>query len=209
MQKLFTITCTTCRARLAVRAEAAIGTILECPKCESMVHVIPPDGWVPPASAVQGAAASLPPELPPLDRVADSMTLELEAGQMSPFGRLLHQKVLLWGVGLPVATLAAVIAVLWFMLARPEPSLTAPETDDLAAAASEVPADHALGGRGPQSPGTDSEEKAKHDSSTPIRADQDRLAVAADGKTSETAHSGLTAGRAHLFRFGAVAGYGR
>ena len=44
---IFSITCTTCQARLVVRSEAAIGAILECPKCESMVHVVPPPGWMP------------------------------------------------------------------------------------------------------------------------------------------------------------------
>ena len=43
---IFSITCTTCQVRLAVRSEAAIGAILECPKCQSMVHVVPPEGWV-------------------------------------------------------------------------------------------------------------------------------------------------------------------
>lgn len=42
---LFSISCTTCQARLSVRSEHAIGAILECPKCGSMVQVVPPDGW--------------------------------------------------------------------------------------------------------------------------------------------------------------------
>ncbi len=43
--ELFTIQCTTCRARLKVKDEAIIGTILNCPKCSSMVHVVPPVSW--------------------------------------------------------------------------------------------------------------------------------------------------------------------
>ena len=43
--ELFTIQCTTCRARLVVHDEAVIGDILACPKCSSMVHVVPPVGW--------------------------------------------------------------------------------------------------------------------------------------------------------------------
>jgi len=42
---LFSISCTTCQASLKVRSEAAIGAILACPKCGSMVHVVPPRGW--------------------------------------------------------------------------------------------------------------------------------------------------------------------
>ena len=44
---LFSITCTTCQARLVVRNEEAVGDISECPKCGSFVHVTPPNGWKP------------------------------------------------------------------------------------------------------------------------------------------------------------------
>ena len=47
--ELFAICCTTCNARLKVRDAAAIGKILACPKCGSMVQVAAPAGWVPPA----------------------------------------------------------------------------------------------------------------------------------------------------------------
>ncbi len=47
--ELFSVTCTTCRARLKVRDLAAIGQILACPKCQSMVQVAPPPGWEPPS----------------------------------------------------------------------------------------------------------------------------------------------------------------
>jgi hypothetical protein len=43
--ELFSITCQTCEARLKVRNRQAIGQILACPKCESMVQVVPPPGW--------------------------------------------------------------------------------------------------------------------------------------------------------------------
>ena len=42
---LFSLTCTTCKSRLKVRDEAAIGNILACPKCGGMVMVKPPPGW--------------------------------------------------------------------------------------------------------------------------------------------------------------------
>ena len=42
---LFTITCTTCKTRLKVREEGAIGQILACPKCGGMVMVKPPPNW--------------------------------------------------------------------------------------------------------------------------------------------------------------------
>lgn len=46
--ELFAINCPTCNARLKVRDVAAIGMILNCPKCGSMVRVQAPPGWEPP-----------------------------------------------------------------------------------------------------------------------------------------------------------------
>ena len=45
--ELFSITCTTCKSRLRVRDEGAIGQILACPKCHGMVMVKAPEGWEP------------------------------------------------------------------------------------------------------------------------------------------------------------------
>ncbi len=47
---LFTIACDTCASRLQVKQQAAIGQVLACPKCGSMVHVQPPQGWEMPTS---------------------------------------------------------------------------------------------------------------------------------------------------------------
>lgn len=52
---LFSIECVTCQRRLAVRDASVIGCIVTCPKCGSMVHILPPDGWVPPDHAVPTA----------------------------------------------------------------------------------------------------------------------------------------------------------
>ncbi len=59
---LFTVTCTTCTARLSVRDRDVIGQILECPRCGSMVEIVPPEGWQPPTdSAATSAEATEPP----------------------------------------------------------------------------------------------------------------------------------------------------
>jgi hypothetical protein len=41
----FHVHCETCGARLKVRSEEVIGQIHACPKCDSMVQILPPAGW--------------------------------------------------------------------------------------------------------------------------------------------------------------------
>lgn len=55
---LFPINCPSCRARLKVCELSAIGQIVNCPKCGSMLQVTPPQGWQPtmPGSAPVGSA---------------------------------------------------------------------------------------------------------------------------------------------------------
>ena len=50
----FSITCPTCSTRLKVRSAAAIGQILNCPRCSSMVLVEPPSGAALPLSSDSG-----------------------------------------------------------------------------------------------------------------------------------------------------------
>ena len=61
---LFSVSCTTCRVRLAVRNKEAIGEILECPKCGSMVLIVSPEGWVlteePPGMPAKNSVAEKP-----------------------------------------------------------------------------------------------------------------------------------------------------
>jgi len=59
---LFFITCTTCRARLAVRNTDVIGAILACPQCGSMVEAVPPDGWKPEGSESKRKLVEDPPK---------------------------------------------------------------------------------------------------------------------------------------------------
>ncbi|HEY2146851.1 MAG TPA: hypothetical protein VGH32_02870, partial [Pirellulales bacterium] len=60
----FRITCATCRARLKIVDPAAVGQILACPKCNSMVQAVPPDDWSPdgpatPDSIVLGSSVTV------------------------------------------------------------------------------------------------------------------------------------------------------
>lgn len=63
--ELFSVECTTCKARLKVRSSAAIGQILACPKCNSMVMIAPPADWQ--AGAPPVAAATAAPS-PPIEQ---------------------------------------------------------------------------------------------------------------------------------------------
>ena len=106
---IFSITCTTCQARLVVRSEAAIGAILECPKCQSMVHIMPPPGWTPTPTHVEPSLSPAPNSPPPLDRVhAGSLPLDLEPVDTSLLGELSRH---LWLTG--GATSIIVLAVAW------------------------------------------------------------------------------------------------
>lgn len=55
--ELFRISCVTCRARLSVRNRSAIGQIVACPKCGSMVEIAPPSGWLDDAPGEQSQVA--------------------------------------------------------------------------------------------------------------------------------------------------------
>ena len=54
----FRVTCETCRSRVKVRSADAIGQILACPKCGSMVQIAPPDDWTGDAVSALPVAAT-------------------------------------------------------------------------------------------------------------------------------------------------------
>ncbi|HEY1066448.1 MAG TPA: hypothetical protein VGE52_10080, partial [Pirellulales bacterium] len=60
MATLFSVECTTCHRRLQVRKKSAIGQIVNCPACGSMLQIAPPPGWVPPADEPVEAKVKAP-----------------------------------------------------------------------------------------------------------------------------------------------------
>lgn len=58
--ELFSVICTTCQSKLKVRDRAIIGQILACPKCQGMVLVAPPEGWVDPGAPVAPVPIATP-----------------------------------------------------------------------------------------------------------------------------------------------------
>jgi hypothetical protein len=89
----FVIQCTTCKARLKVSDPSLVGDILACPKCDSMVQVVPPAGWSAASVAVAAPAAKLEPVKPTsvaptaadASDAALALPLETPAGQGSAF----------------------------------------------------------------------------------------------------------------------------
>lgn len=119
-KELFSVECTTCKARLKVRSLAAIGQILACPKCHSMVMVAPPPDWHPEGTA--------PPVAPP-QPATEAAALGGSAG---------------WGWKLWGATSAAAIVcgiavfAVWRQLPRTEPPVLSVETPVRTAPAAEA-----------------------------------------------------------------------
>jgi hypothetical protein len=136
---IFSITCTTCQARLAVRSEAAIGAILECPKCASMVHVVPPLGLSGITLRNGESLYSTPAGPPPLDRVCESsLTLELDPTDASLLDALFRHLWLVWAVAL-VIVMVIVYGLWWALNPRPAPASAAIEVER-SATTSERPA---------------------------------------------------------------------
>jgi hypothetical protein len=106
-KELFSVECTTCKARLKVRSAEAIGQILACPKCHSMVMVAPPADWHPEGT---------PPVANP--QVA---TAEVAAAGIAPWK--------LWSaVGVATVVFGSGIVALWSVLPdrQPTPVAVAP-----------------------------------------------------------------------------------
>ncbi len=55
----FSILCQSCAARLKVTKASAVGQMLACPKCGTMIQVSPPSGWVAPESSTEISASEM------------------------------------------------------------------------------------------------------------------------------------------------------
>lgn len=142
---LFSIVCTTCRARLRVRSEEAVGAILECPKCGSMVQVVPPEGWQPPAPPVQQPADAGTPAAEGAVTAAAGIGPEaaagVETGSPGPPGVGVSPAELAWRrrllfAAVPAAGLVVVVglysAFFWWGRPQPPPSVAAEEPPEAA-----------------------------------------------------------------------------
>jgi hypothetical protein len=106
----FRISCTTCHARLKIVDPAAVGQILACPKCGSMVQAAPPAEWSPDGPAATdsvvlgsstpilaaaispgakmkiaaGSGRAVPPPLPPRQPTAAATSNTAESSTATP-----------------------------------------------------------------------------------------------------------------------------
>jgi hypothetical protein len=116
---LFHNHCTTCQARIAVLRSEAIGQILECPKCGSMVQIVSPKGWTAPEAelTLTGATtSSLQSGPPPLDKVGETflaLDVEEQVAKLSPWRRLLtvFKVRIVWFIG--AVGLGVMVLTVW------------------------------------------------------------------------------------------------
>lgn len=77
---LFSVDCTTCNARLAVRDESAIGAILACPKCGGFVEIQPPEGYIFASTAAETPVESVAETAGVEAAMPAEQTAQLDAG---------------------------------------------------------------------------------------------------------------------------------
>ena len=68
----FKISCVTCQAGLSVHDESLLGQILACPRCGSMVEVLPPNRAIEPAGKVEAEQLGSEVAAPPLAAASSS-----------------------------------------------------------------------------------------------------------------------------------------
>jgi hypothetical protein len=107
----FAIVCETCRARLKVRSAKVVGEIHACPKCGSMVQILPPAGApIEATSSIALQADSV--AMPAAESIAPAM--EIVEPQLPPVALgATTSPVFLWSAGAAVALLVGIAAVAW------------------------------------------------------------------------------------------------
>jgi hypothetical protein len=107
----FPIICETCRARLKVRSTRVIGEIHACPKCGSMVQILPPVGWQTASTAT--SVAQVQAEVQPTpDAVAPTMEFVDVAVPAVPVAAATSPLVL-WGAAGAALLLAGLAVGMW------------------------------------------------------------------------------------------------
>jgi hypothetical protein len=132
--ELFKVTCVTCKASLSVRNPALIDQIVACPKCDSMVHVVPPAAGVPAREAVAVAAATPVVESPAFEQsfepMVDSPAPVAETAEASTVPSVVastsNATFIMWAVGSFVIGVTVMGAIL-LLRGGGEPTATAPQ----------------------------------------------------------------------------------
>jgi hypothetical protein len=112
----FSVTCETCHARLRVRDPGVVGQIHACPKCGSMVYIVPPAGWSPPPSDIVRQPPALPgdgtvgQECPPAD---PPLRVPAGAGGV-PLAKTAVSRLVWWSAaGAGLLVVGGVLAAVW------------------------------------------------------------------------------------------------
>jgi DNA-directed RNA polymerase subunit RPC12/RpoP len=172
---LFSISCETCSARLKVRSVRALGQIIACPKCGSMIQVVPPEGWEAPAAKLaqdsQGSGELENAHEEPADAALEHAA-EAEGG-----------RGVLWvAVGATLVVLLTLAGGGWWLMREGKP-LAQNDAASLPRAAEQDPAPAAT-----EETSATEEATLPVDKDTEASAEAEKAAVAVDGNTdAETA----------------------
>jgi hypothetical protein len=145
--ELFKVTCVTCQASLSVRNPALIDQIVACPKCDSMVHIVPPIAVAPGVTAPV-VAASLAVDRPtfeaPIEQFAEAAQLPVESDVPAEAVGVLdvtsasNANFIMWAVGSFVVGVTLMGTVLLWRsgsepaVAAPQPATSVKEPDNAA-----------------------------------------------------------------------------
>ncbi len=109
----FPIICETCHARLKVRSASVVGEIHACPKCGSMIHIVPPVAWQEASRQTPAAQPDSPVAQPAADPAAPTLAFVEPPAQPMPAASG-TQPLVLWGiVGALLLGVGGLAAALW------------------------------------------------------------------------------------------------
>jgi hypothetical protein len=177
----FHVTCETCHARLKIRSERVIGEIHACPKCESMVHIVPPPGWV--SSTASAATAD------------SSATTAVDASPAEAPASAASFSILFWGAGGAAVVLFAGLAlVMWSRGDAPSVSPTAVRIAkaDEAAVTTEAPVEPVVAPPVEDTVDSESDDAGDHPNDQPKLVDEPKTVpteVAAETATERVAQA--------------------
>jgi hypothetical protein len=130
----FPVICETCGARLKVRDERLIGEIHACPKCDSMVHIMPPAEWK--TGALQQSAIRVDTHPQPSSEVVASAAVVVEVAVPPAAVAATTSPIIAWLVVGALLLLAGLAIGMWIggegadVPVEPVPKVAETKTDN-------------------------------------------------------------------------------